>query len=556
MDENIATVLEVVADAIPDAVALVEADRSVTWSQVDTRAARLATFLADHGVTEGSVVAIGVRNRIEHVEALVAAVKLRATPANLNYRYRDAEIHHVLEDCAATAVIGEADVSGRVRAVRGRLPSLRCIVDVADVATSSDIVTVDDAISTSVPATRRVRHGDDRFIIYTGGTTGQPKATWWRQSRLGVTWDANFLAAGHPVPSSLDELAATVRRLAAGPRSTALPACPLIHATGLHTAMGTLVSGGVVVMPPGGSFDPAAVWATVERHRVTTMTIVGDAFARPLLDELRRADAERRAYDLTTLTRVASSGVTWSAEVKAGLLDYIDARLVDVVASSEGGPYAISETRRGTVAPTSRFVLAPFARVIDDDGADIEPGSGRVGWLASSNVSAPDGYLADDAASQRTWKTIDGVRHAVPGDRAVVESDGSLVLLGRDSSIINTGGEKVFAEEVENVLVSHPAVADVLVAPAPDERWGSVVTAIVQVEHGQTVDDAELAAHVQEHLAGYKQPRRFTFVPSIQRSAAGKADRRWAATVAATVAADDLPTATAATTVTPADPAS
>ncbi len=529
MDHNIATVLETVADAIPETIAITQGQSSRTWAALDVRASRLAGFLGQRGVVEGSVVAIGLPNRIEHVESILAIAKLRAVAANLNYRYRSAEIEHVLNDCAAVALVAEPDVVERTVDASDLINALATMLSVAGPDSASDMVAFEEAIATSAPTSRVERSGHDRFIIYTGGTTGTPKATSWRQSRLGATWDGAFAADGMAIPTSLAELAAIVVEAAGrSPRTVVLPACPMIHATGLHTTMGTLTSGGCVAFAPAGSFDPAAISQTVEQQRVTAMTIVGDAFARPLLEELRSAESRGRAYDISSLQRVASSGVVWSADVKAGLLEFVDARLIDVLASSEGGPYAISETRRGAVMPTSRFVLAPAARIIDEDGNDIEPGSGRVGFLASSNFSSPDGYLGDDTKSAATFRLIDGVRWSVPGDRATIEADGRVVLLGRDSSVINTGGEKVFAEEVENVLAEHPLVSDVLVAPSPDPRWGSVVTAIVQATACTPVDDAELSAFVTERLAGYKQPRRYIFVPEIRRSPAGKADRAWA----------------------------
>lgn len=530
LNENFASVLESVATAIPTELAVVQGDVTRTWGEFDDRASRLAGYLRGQGVGIGDVVVVGMQNRIAHVEALFAIAKLRAVPANLNYRYRDIEIEYLLNDCSAVAAIAEPDVCERVVALGDRVPSVRAVVGAV---TSPSTPDVDEVVAMSAPDERIERSGDDRFIIYTGGTTGMPKATNWRQSRLGAIWDGNFAAFDVSVPPSRSELAATIKRIrGSGTATVALPACPLIHATGLHAAMGALVTRGTVAFAPAGPFDPAAVWRTVERHRVNYLVIVGDAFARPLLAELRGASERGERLDLTSLDRIASSGVVWSADVKAGLLEFVDARLVDVLASSEGGPYAISETSRGHVVPTSRFVLAPMARVLDEDGRDIEPGSGRVGLLASSNVAAPDGYLGDETKSAATFKMIDGVRWSIPGDRATIEADGSLVLLGRGSGVINTGGEKVFAEEVENALADHPAVADVIVAPAPDDRWGSIVVAIVQTVDGEPVPEASLTDFITQRLAGYKQPRRYVFVPEIPRSPAGKADRTWATTTA------------------------
>jgi 3-oxocholest-4-en-26-oate---CoA ligase len=307
-----------------------------------------------------------------------------------------------------------------------------------------------------------------------------------------------------------------------------LPASPLMHGTGFFFSLGNLLRGGRVVTLPQRSLDPAALWTAVQRHRVSELAIVGDAFAVPLLAELDRAAAAGTPYDLTSLRRVVSSGVRWGTETKRRLLEAGRFTLQDSIAATEGGPFGISLCGPDPDTVSSRFTLPPNARVVAPDGRDVVPGSGQVGVLASTG-NLPLGYLDDPAATAAVFRTIDGVRYAVPGDAATVEADGTLTLLGRGSGVINTGGEKVFAEEVEQALVDCPGVAEAVVVGVPDERWGSRVAALVVPEPGARLDEAALAEAVGERLAGYKRPRLVTVVPAVERTVSGKVDRRWAA---------------------------
>jgi 3-oxocholest-4-en-26-oate---CoA ligase len=306
-----------------------------------------------------------------------------------------------------------------------------------------------------------------------------------------------------------------------------LPASPLMHGTAFFFSVGNLLRGGCVVTLPQRSLDPRALWSAVQEHRVVELGIVGDAFAVPLLAELDRAAAEGTPYDLSSLRRVASSGVRWSPENKRRLLRAGRFTVQDSIASTEGGPYGVSLAGPDPDSVPTEFTLPPNARVLAPDGSDVVPGSGQVGELASCGA-LPLGYLDDPEATAAVFRTIDGVRYAVPGDAAVLEADGTLRFLGRGSGIINTGGEKVFAEEVEQVLVEHPGVAEAVVVGVPDPRWGSQVTALVVPSGGAEVTAEELAAHVGDRLAGYKRPRSITVLSDLQRTASGKVDRRWA----------------------------
>jgi fatty-acyl-CoA synthase len=344
----------------------------------------------------------------------------------------------------------------------------------------------------------------------------------------------SYVVRGVDPPADLDEVRAVTRRLLDHPRRlVTLVAPPLMHATGLYTTLGVLLAAGTVVYLTSRSYDPDEMAALAARHRVTDLCIVGDVFARPFAAVLERAAQAGRPYDLGALQRVFSVGVTWSAEVKERLLRYCDARLEDVIAASEGGPFARSVTTRQTGEVTSTFELFPGARVVDDAGRDVEPGSGGIGRLAAPAPEAVR-YLGDPVKSAATFCEIDGRRYCVPGDLATVEADGSLILLGRGSRVINTGGEKVFAEEVEGAIAKRPDVVDVVVVGVPDERWGHRIVAVVAARPGSRLDGEDVRRTVGEQLAGYKKPREVVFVANVQRSPSGKADLSWAQQVAKT----------------------
>jgi len=313
-----------------------------------------------------------------------------------------------------------------------------------------------------------------------------------------------------------------------------------MHATGMYTTLGALVASGRVVFLTSRSYDAGELARTVGAERVDTVSMVGDVFALPLADALDQAAAQGRPYDVSSLRRILSVGVTWSADVKRRLLAHGDFVCRDLIAASEGGPFAVSETRRGERAVTSRFTLFPGARVIDDEGRDVVPGSGQVGMLAAP-ADDTIGYLGDEEKTAQTFRTFGGSRWVVTGDLASLAADGSVTFRGRGSRVINTGGEKVFAEEVEQVLIEHPAVRDALVVGLPDPRWGHRVTAVIAPAGPVAVTGDELAAHVGERLAAYKKPRGVVFVDAIRRSPSGKADLRWAAETAASAAAAEPP---------------
>ncbi len=536
MRENFATVLETVADVRADRVAVTHGYRSRTWRQLDERASRLAAYLADCGVGVGDRVAIALYNSIEYLESVFAALKLRAIPVNVNYRYQAEEMRHLFADAQVTAAIFDASLGSRVVRARAGAPSLHILVQAGDAAAAppeASVGSYEQVIDGSRPLPR-VSRGVDHWLMYTGGTTGKPKGVLVSHAWLYPVICANgFRLIGEPVPDSLDELRAITQRLSGpGDAVVCLPAPPLMHATGMYTTLGALVASGRVVFLTTRSYDPHELARTVAAQRVDTVSIVGDAFARPLADALDQAALDGSPYDLSSLQRILSVGVTWSADVKRRLLAHGDFVCRDLVAASEGGPFAVSETRRGDAAITSRFTLVPGARVLDDAGRDVVPGSGQVGFLAAP-ADDDIGYLGDKAKTAETFRVLGGKRWVVTGDLATLETDGSVSFRGRGSRVINTGGEKVFAEEVEQVIIEHPGVRDALVVGLPDQRWGHLITAVVAPAGPGELTAGALVAHVAERLADYKKPRSIVFVSEIRRSPSGKADLRWAQAVAA-----------------------
>jgi fatty-acyl-CoA synthase len=441
-------------------------------------------------------------------------------------------LRQVFDDARVVAVIFDASLAPRVTEAQQGSAWLRTLIEVGG-QDDAHRAGYEAVISSTAPVPRTER-GVDHWLMYTGGTTGQPKGVLVTHDWLfGVAGANGFGLVGEPLPDSLAALRSVTQRLTdRGDPIVCLPAPPLMHATGMYTSLGALLASGRVVYLTGRSYDADELARTIAAQQVDTVSIVGDVFALPLADALDRAARDGRPYDLSSLRRVLSVGVTWSADVKRRLLAHGDFVCRDLVAASEGGPFAICETRRGDDVVTSRFLLVPGARVIDEAGRDVVPGSGQVGMLAAP-ADDQIGYLGDAAQTSQTFLTLGGRRWVAPGDLASVETDGSITFRGRDSRVINTGGEKVFAEEVEQVIVEHPGVRDALVVGLPDQRFGHRVSAVVAPASGDELTAEALSEYVASRLADYKKPRTVVFVDSVRRSPSGKADLRWAQAVAA-----------------------
>ncbi|MEO3787239.1 AMP-binding protein [Actinocorallia sp. B10E7] len=511
---NFANLFETVARIHPGRPALIHGDRRLTWADFDERAARLASALEAAGLRPGDVVAEYLRNGTAYLETFYAASKAALAPMNTNYRYVEDELEQIWSDAGVKAVVYDAEFAGLVANVRDRLPDVLAWLEAGGPESSYE-----QAIAAHPPREHGGGRPDSLILIYTGGTTGRPKGVMWRQDDLLSLLNSQ---SARPLPDRGDAEAIRAHLAAQDREIRSLIASPLMHGAGLFYAISSLAAAGTVVTVPGASFSPEALLDALEAERVQALAIVGDAFARPLLAAL---DAEPGRWDLGRLRVVFSSGVIWSSPVKEGLLKHIPrARLLDGLGSSEASSIASTVSTPGNVADTASFLPSDRAAVLHDDGTLAAPGDGRIGRLAVTGW-IPVGYLNDPDKSAEVFLEAAGRRWSVPGDLALLEADGRIRLLGRGSSCINTGGEKVFAEEVEETLKTHPGVADAAVLGVPDERFGTKVVALL-VAAGPAPDPAELQAHVRERLAGYKVPRHLGFVPSLERGANGKLDHR------------------------------
>jgi len=538
LSESWATLWEEFADAQPEHVAVVVGDHEIRWRELDERAARLAGALGGMGVGQGTKIAELLYNCPEYLEAVFATFKLRATPVNVNYRYLADEIAHVLDNADAEVLVFHGTFADRVADARARLPKLRVLLQVDDGAPLLEGARwYHEAVAASEPAPRIPRSGEDTIFLYTGGTTGLPKGVIWRHVDLfGALAFTSYQSAGLEVPSTAADVGAVAAQLnAEGKSPVNLCAPPLMHGTALFLAIGAFVMGGTVVLLGERRFDADELWRLVQRHRVTQLSIVGDAFARPMVEALERAEAAGEPYDLSALQRIVSTGATLSAEHKRGFQHRAPhVVIIDLIGASEGGPFAISMTLPGTEpAETAVFSAPANAVVIDEEtGRPAARGSGVVGMLAVSGPM-PQGYYKDEAKTAQTFRVIDGTRYTVPGDYATIDADGTVHLLGRGSVCINTGGEKVYPEEVEVAARAHPGVLDCNAVGTPDPRFGEVVTLVASRTPGTQAGEDEVIDHVRGLIAPYKAPKRVVWVDAIYRSPSGKADYRWAKGVAA-----------------------
>jgi fatty-acyl-CoA synthase len=533
-DVNLASLWEAVADRLPEKLALIHGEQLVTFRAFEARAARLAGALAARGIGRGAKVAMYVYNCNEYLETAFAAMKLRAAPVNVNYRYLEEELRYLIDNSDAEALVYHGALAERVARVRERLPRLRLLVQVATaaedrVALLDGAVGYEDLLAAHDPAPRLERSADDLLFLYTGGTTGLPKGVMWPHRALFAQFSAGYMPLGEPAPATVPAaVEAAVKLDAMGAVGPSLAAAPLMHGMAWFTSMSTLMTGGAVVSLTGRSFDAHEFWRAVQRHRVRMATIVGDAFARPLVQALVEAEEKGEPYDVSSLFAIVSGGVMWTPPFKQPFLDRGIGMLIDGLGSSEATGAGMMINVAGQDIATARFQLSPHTKVLGDDGREVRPGSGEVGVLAIAGAALPNGYYKDDAKTEATFKTIDGVRYAIPGDYARVESDGTITLLGRGSVCINTGGEKVYPEEIEEVLKLHPAVEDCTVVGVPDDRWGQAITAVVAFVPGRQAGADTLIGMAKERLAAFKAPKHIVVVDRVVRSPAGKADYRWA----------------------------
>ncbi len=542
---NLAEVHEAIAERLGDRECLVVGDRRYSWAEVTDRTRRLANALRDRGLGDVTPraglaghesgqdhLACYLHNGNEYLEAMLGAYKARVAPFNVNYRYVAEELAYLLADAGARGVVFGGRFAATLGEVIGGLDGLDVLLQVDD-GSGAELLDgaewYEDALAGASPERPDVAWSpDDLYILYTGGTTGMPKGVLWRQGDVAVSaFSIRDPDTGTEWPS-LDALVARAER--AGGDMRFLPSPPFMHGAGHWNAFSAWGRGDpVIVQGVVDRFDPADVLDTIERERVTFLLIVGDAFGQPLLDEL-----DRRPRDLSSLQVLLSGGAALSAPRKARFLELVPhLTVIDGVGSSEAGGQMRQVTTRGQATSTGTFEPDADTVVLDDElGGLLAPGHDGTGWLAKRG-RIPLGYLGDADKTARTFPVVGGVRYAVPGDRARHRADGVIELLGRDSVTINTGGEKVYAEEVEAAISAHPDVYDVVVAGRPSERWGSEVVAVVRLVEGSSATVEDLLAEAARHVARYKLPKEVVLRSEIVRSPAGKADYRWAKAVAA-----------------------
>jgi fatty-acyl-CoA synthase len=529
---NFAEVWETVAERLPKAPAYRHGARRATWEELDRRADGIAKALLDAGAGRHDKVAQYLYNSPEYMESVFGSFKAGLAPVNTNYRYGDDEIAYLWDNADAFAVVFHGVFTGRIKRLRKRVPGVKVWLWVDDETEPCPGWAIPYEEAAASAAERSIprwgRTPDDLVLLYTGGTTGMPKGVMWRQDDL-----FSRLNHGNVLQVPEGKGIEGVRKTLTGRGPVHLPACPLMHGTGMFTTMAMMNVGGCVVTLANRAFDPEELLDVVDREHVNTLAIVGDAFAKPIL---RVLDENPRRWNLSTLLGIVSSGVMWSTSVKEGLLRHHPTMmLLDEMSSSEAVGVGVSVSSGASAEKTAHFRLGPDVKVLREDGSSVEPGSSDAGVLALGGRN-PLGYYKDPAKSAATFKEIGGVRYSIPGDWATVDADGTIQLLGRGSVCINTGGEKVFPEEVEEVLKTHPLVGDAIAVGIPDDRFGEVVSAVVELRGNErpapsrtklaSLDARVLTEYVKQRLAAYKAPRYVRFVDSIGRAPTGKVDYR------------------------------
>jgi acyl-CoA synthetase (AMP-forming)/AMP-acid ligase II len=521
MELHPATLWEAFADAVPNRLAVVQGTTRRTWREFEDRSARLAGVLTAHGISAGAKVGQLLYNSPAFLESYFAALKLRAVPFNINYRYTADELAYLLTNADADALLYHSSLSDVVAKAIARTGPIGVLLEVDDGgALLPGSVAYEEAIARTEPAIRISRDADDITMIYTGGTTGTPKAAITKVGPpLAYLLETVPVLGGH-APVAIDE-APTFTRMIEGTEDVliSLPASPLMHNTGLGLgAAPALAVGGTVVLLEGNRFDADELWDTVAAERVNAIAIVGDAFARPMLTALN----ENSSRDLTCVRFLSSSGTMFSSEVKAGLLEHLPrAMIIDVIGASEGS-MGMSFTTVDAPTQTGRFQPAPGVIVVSEDGRRLEPGMVEPGLVALPGGA--EGYYKDEAKTAATFRVIDGRRYTIPGDYATIDADGTLTLLGRGSSCINTAGEKVYPEEVEEILKALQWVEDALVFGIDDERLGQKVAAVLSRAPGTDEPIDIILSAAREKLASFKLPRQVVVVQRVPRTQVGKPD--------------------------------
>ena len=528
MEMHAASVWEAISDVVGDAPAISCGDTRRTWSEYENRAARLSTAFVQAGLKPNSKIGIFLYNSNEYLETQFAGFKMRGVPINVNYRYLDEELLYLLDNADAEALVFHSSLGDRVERIANRLPKLRLLIQVRDDDNNNVTTALDyeEVVNGHDPSQRISRRADDIYMLYTGGTTGMPKGVMYPLGGLTDSFiRSTFNTNGLPPPNAIADVIPSIQSLhAAGNAPISIPCCPLMHGTGMWLgAMFVHFAGGSVITLQKHSFDADEMFTVAQRARATTLVVVGDSFVKPMIRALDTAIAAGKPYDTSSIKLIISSGVMWTAEVKEQILERIEQTvLIDAMGSTEGG-MGTSISMKGIKPATAKFATNPNTKVFTEDNREVQPGSGEVGMVAAGG-NVPIGYFKDPEKSARTFRTINGVRYSFPGDMAMLAADGSLILLGRGSQVINTGGEKVFPEEIEESVKRVDGVLDCLVVGLPDEKFGQAVTAVVSLVDGANVESATIIAKVKSELSGFKAPKSVVFVAKIPRAPNGKAD--------------------------------
>ena len=534
MNLDFASVWEMISDIIPDNDALICGDEVVTWKDYDNKSSKIATALSNAGLKANSKAGLYLNNSNEYLIAQNAIFKIGGVPINVNYRYVAEELIYLLDNSDSEAVFYHACYSDRIKEIANSLPNIKAWIEIPDGTESHfpDALNYEQLLDSSSPMDRIYRDPETIYMLYTGGTTGMPKGVMYKQGEFLVVLFSTLKAMGYDVPEDINNLEEQIHSFKKDNTFIrSLIGCPLMHGTGMWLgAFLPLLLGGTAITSRNLGFDADQMWTQVEDTQTSNIVIVGDAFAKPMLDALNNASNQGKPYDLSSVKVIISSGVMWSEEVKNGLLEHHDMQLIDTMGSTEGG-MGSSVSTRDNPPKTAKFSLNPGVIVIADDGEVLKPGTEKIGLIGTSGL-VPVGYYKDEKKSAETFKEIDGIRYSFPGDYAKLEEDGTITLLGRGSNCINSAGEKIYPEEVEEAIKRNNEVFDCLVVGVDDSKFGQKVVAVVSLESNKEIDEDNLVSSTRQFIAGYKLPKKVIFVDEVQRAPNGKANYKWAKNVA------------------------
>jgi len=534
MNLDFASVWEMISDIIPDNQALICEDEVILWKDYDIQSSKIATALSNAGLSANSKAGLYLNNSNEYLIGQNAIFKIGGVPINVNYRYVAEELIYLLDNSDSEAVFYHACYSSRIKEIADSLPNIKVWIEVADGSVSQykDALKFEELLESCDPMERIHRDPNTIYMLYTGGTTGMPKGVMYKQGEFLVYLFRTLKAMGYDVPEDINNLEQQIYDFKEeNTFIKSLVGCPLMHGTGMWLgAFLPLLLGGTAITSKNLGFDADQIWKQVEDTQTTNIVIVGDAFARPMLDALDRAVESGKPYDLSSVNVIISSGVMWSEEVKNGLLKHHNMMLMDTMGSTEGG-MGSSVSNRDNPPKTAKFSLNPGVIILADDGEILEPGSDKIGMIGTSGL-VPVGYYKDKAKSDKTFREVNGIRYSFPGDYAKLEKDGSITLLGRGSNCINSAGEKIYPEEVEEAIKRNKEVFDCLVVGVDDQKFGQKVIAVVSMESDTHITQDSLVDSTRAFLAGYKLPKKIIFVDEVKRAPNGKANYKWAKEIA------------------------